>query len=582
MPKWSEITSDERFDKLSPGQQWQLAEDFFAENAKDVLQPGTPEYQERRVKFMTDIMPTLRKPSKSEREVARMGTLERVGKGFLGEVEDLAIGAMQRSQGLGRAFGFGTEERGERLKKLATERERIKKPLYETTEGTAGRVLPTLMFPQRKLATAILQGLFYGGLQPETEERSLEGNMVQNAAEFGIGNLGGRLLEAGVGRIISPSRGFRRQTEADRLRSMRVANAEDQGFRLPLSARTGGKPSRMTEAVTENLPITAIRAQKFREFNQAQANRILSNRFGRNAEVISRELIGSAKDRIGAVFDRLARVSGVIHYDWRAFSDMHRLAMETDMLPSRYINDKVRAVLDDFYYSVRNRWRSGRVTMDARKWKAGREVLSDWSRKLYRNSPNSARRINRVIEIMDNAAERSLPEGYMPVMREARRRWQAVRIAEESINKKTGNVVETKLERAIERHIPREGRHTFDPYRRLADSMDLLEHGIKTSGSAERIYWQQFVQNPYTALAGVGAGLYLNPTATAIGIGTPMLLQQAVLGQGIGRYLANTAASKPAAQAFGRGLRQIGVPISVGLFQDYQDEIEQLLGSGRR
>jgi hypothetical protein len=488
--------------------------------------------------------PSARSPGQVE--VDQMGSMKRIGMGMLGGFEDLGQGITQLAYKAGARMGINAaDDRLPELEQESREMAAHKAPLYDTTEGAIGQVLPSLLLPQSTIPRAIASGVAYGAAQPEVEEGDQAGNAVAGGIGMGLGNVAGRSLMAGINRARSPARGGRQPTDTEAERAVAVKEAEDAGLKVSVGARTGGRFARGLESVFEDFPLLSRTMKAFREGNDEAASRALSKQMGEDAAVITRDVIDRAEGRVGAEFEKYVSADAPIVIDKGYMGSMKELKRKVELVAPRQRDPELQGIIKDFYEDIPPTWKRGEVSTSGEAYKLNRTRLANKARTAYRSGAQDiAGQIDQVVRAMDDMATRAVPEELQEGYQLARQQWMGIKIAEDSVDD-FGRIVPAKLKGAIQRHIPNE-RVGGDPYRKLSRSMQLVKEGINNSGTPSRALAMGALGGGGLYLGGLlpGVGGDAGPLDYAQAAALPFLVQRAMLNPVTPRYIT----------------RQLGVP----------------------
>lgn len=570
---FEELAADPGFQALSPIEQFRKSDQYFSMLSEGIIEPGSREFINARTKFRQEIIPKLKI---GRTPVDEMGFAERVGRGAVAGMEDIGLGAAQLGVSALETMGVeGAGERGEAMRREAKAQASRNKPLYDTVGGTIGQVLPAVALPGSTIPRAVAAGAAYGAAQPETEKGQRLENTLKSAAGFGAGNLAARGIGKVASKVISPLRGSQKATPIQAERTKSANEAQELGFNVSTGGRSGNRFVRGVESVLEDIPVTSYRARNFKEGNQARANQILSEQFGRSDEVLSGDVFRTARKEVGAKFEKLVRPGAPIAYDGRMLSAMKRIKDEVSILPKKFQDKKLLSIIDELYDKVAPIWKRGQISIDGQRYQLLRSELSDQARTLAQKKPNASRQIDNVIRELDEMAGRSLPLAQQAEFKLARKQWRGIRVAEDAVNKE-GNVMPGRLDRAIARHTPKAGGN--DIYRKLSRSLDVIKDQVANSGTPARGAAMLALGSP-TALLGIGAlSGNVDPASIAYGLAAPLGASAALLNPRFARFANNEAAAKLAQSPIGRSIGELflrsGGPAGLGGLSSMQSAYE--------
>lgn len=498
--------------------------------------PGSPDPLDAFVPMPDTPPPPARTPGQVE--VDQMGSLKRIGMGMLGGFEDLGQGITQLANKAGARMGINAaDDRLPELEQESREMAARKAPLYDTTEGTIGQVLPSLLLPQSTIPRAIASGVAYGAAQPEVEEGDQAQSAVAGGVGMGLGNLAGRSVMAGINRARAPALGGRQRSATEAQRAVAVKDAEEAGLKVSVGARTGGRFARGLESVFEDFPLLSRTMKAFREGNDEAASRALSNQMGEDVPVITRDVIDKAEGRVGAEFEKYVSADAPIVIDKGFMRSMKELKRKVELVSPRQRDPELQGIIKDFYEDIPPTWKRGEVETSGEAYKLNRTRLANKARTAYRGGAQDiAGQIDQVVRAMDDMAARSVPEELQQGYNAARQQWMGIKIAEDSVDE-FGRIVPGKFKSSIARHIPNE-RPGGDPYRKLSTSMQLVKEGINNSGTPSRALAMGALATPALYLTGIpGMGGFTEPLDYVQGAGLPLATMAAMLNPYTARYI---------------------------------------------
>lgn len=233
---------------------------------------------------------------KSRGELAWAGARKFVG--------DVGLGAAQLASGTGEALGYPqAAEESARLRSLADVRKMD--PTLRTGAGqvgyTAAAMLPAVavgLIPGANTAAgAALAGGVMGAAQPVGERDSRGWNMALGA---GAGAAGQGLFNL-VGRIAQPVRQALKPAETKAVALLRA-----KGVSLSVGQQTGSKAVQSVERTLGDNPAAQSAMVRQGERFRDSYTRAVLRTAGINADGATPEVLGSARKRIGDVFDDIA------------------------------------------------------------------------------------------------------------------------------------------------------------------------------------------------------------------------------------------------------------------------------------
>lgn len=147
------------------------------------------------------------------------------------------------------------------------------------------------------------------------------------------------------------------------------------------------------------------------------------------------------------------------------------------------------------------------------------------------------------MDALDAMAGRSVPAEQQAAYKAARKQWMALKIAEDAVDE-SGNVTSGKLNRSIQRHMPKPGTGK-DIYRALSRSMKIVGEAVPNSGTPLRALAMGGMIGSEAGLAGIhGLGL-----EAALGAAVPLSIQAMMLNPRTARYITRQLGEQGAAGA---------------------------------
>lgn len=387
---------------------------------------------------------------------------------------------------------------------------------------------------------AALFGAGYNAIQPVASDES----RIVNTALGAAGGAGGQAVGQAIGRVIKPVR-----SKLSGAASRVAQQFEHMGGQLTPGQRTGSTTLQQIEAGMESFPPTAGAMAKIKANNQTVLNRVAAKAIGENADDLSESVLGRAYTRIGNRFNfakgdniqlgddflnGLAKIDNEYQGVWGGKGDAAFGSLMDDAL-----DDASKGTITGERYT--------RLRSDLSK--RARDAFSQQNSRL-------GQAVDDMIEALDNAAQKSLPQGKAKVLAEARKQWATLKTLEKSMNGE--NVSGAKLAGQLRKKDPKGFTYGFKDNElytaaRFADRFKPL---VSDSGTATRMGVQMLGGG--LAGSGVAAMTGHDPmTGLAYGVGAPIALRGA---QGV--YL-----SRPIQRYLSRGLLNLPPAVGQGLLQ---------------
>lgn len=451
------------------------------------------------------------------------------------------------ARGLGQMTGVLSQEDVDAAKKMDA-------PLMKTGAGMAGNIagnvgiaLPTALIPgANTVAGAGAVGGLLGLSQPVATGESRATNTVLGAAGGAAGQAGANM----IGRAIRPV-----QSSLDEPLAGLAQTAQNK-YGIPLNAaqQTGSRPLKIVDSVLDNMPFTADRQAALKTTQAKAFNKGVLGTVGESADQATPEVLNAARTRIGGQFNALSARNSVGLGD-----DFLDALGKVEATITPFTKPGVRDAVD----KALDLAAQGQITGKA--YQNIRSTLGKQSSDAF-NSGNSelGQALKAIKAGLDDAATASVSAADKEAWNTARKQWQALKVvskaaAPNSADAISGNVSPAKLSQAL-LSTDRQG-FTFgtrgDDLSELARiGQGFLKNQIPDSGTAQRTFYQQLLENPLKAAWQGGVG----------GISLPV---QGLLNSRMGQAYLSHGLLGPAADPYGRALKQgagllgAGLPISL-------------------
>lgn len=389
------------------------------------------------------------------------------------------------------------------------------KGLGTTTSGTAGQfagvAIPaaaTALVPGANTLTgAALTGAVFGALEPVSKDES----RLQNAAIGGVAGSAGQKIASAIGRFNKPVQSTLNQ---DQQRLAQVAISK--GIDLDAAQLTGSKPLMTVKSVMGELPFTAGREAEKVAAQNAAWNRAIAEKMGESADLITPNVMGDAKSRIGKTLNDLGRRNAVYLDD--AFTDAVS-AIEAKQTPfskgvmgghhNPGLIEKARMLKTDA--EKNGGWISGEVAQNVRSALSAEAQGAKGSKALALKQLKSA---------FEDAIDRSVAQPDRAVWDAARGQYKVMKTVEKAMaNDASGNLMPGKFAQSVKSSDP----NAFSYGHGDTDLADLARIGVQyindrvpNSGTAQRAFYQRLIENPLTAIWQQGIGGMALPLQAAI------------------------------------------------------------------
>lgn len=430
-----------------------------------------------------------------------------------------------------------------------TENKQRDAALMSTGAGMAGNIagnvaaaLPTMAIPGvNTVAGAGAVGGALGALAPVAEGESRGINVALGAA----GGAGGQMLGTAAGRLIRPVRS-QLGPEASRL----AGAAQQRGIPLDAADMTGSRPLTVLRDVMANMPLTADRQMAQQAAKQTAFNRAVSGTYGAADDVITPQSLTAARDRIGQQFTDLSQ-RNTLQANQGLLNSLANIESEVSRNAPSDVARVVKNNIDDVLSKVQ--------PGDVISGRAYRELDSKIGR-LSRNSASGDVRnyLGQVRDALRTAMDQSIGEADRQAWKEARKQYaNLMTVAPLAARNETGDVSGRAL---LNRVMQQNRTNTFSGGGDLGElgriGRAFVAEQTPNSGTAQRLFYQRFLENPLTALWQQGVG----------GISYPI---QGMLNSQAGqRYLSQglLPITDPQQQAINGLLRSVGVGLPLVQF----------------
>jgi hypothetical protein len=403
------------------------------------------------------------------------------GKGM----SDIAVGVGQR---LGLVDQESVDERAKR-----------DAPLMDTGAGATGNVvgkvataLPTMFIPgANTVAGAAVVGAGLGAAEPTKTGESVGQNMVMGAAGGAGGQAAGNLLA----RALRPV-----QSSLDPATDALAQAAKRRGIPLDAADLTGSRPLTTIRDVMAQMPLTADRQAAIQGAKQGAYNRAVSQTFGENADQISPHVLTSARNRIGQQFTDLSSRNS-LPVDNALLGKISDIVDEAKRFGSADVEKAVSNFADDLLNRVDQ---NGRLSGEAyrRMDSAMGRIMRSTSNGDIRHNLGQLRGVVR--DAMDNA----ISPADQAAWKEARKQYaNLMTVAPLAARDEIGDVSGKSLLAAALRgnkSAAFTGGGDLGELGRIGRAF--IAEQTPNSGTAQRLFFQRFLENPLAASYGQAVG----------------------------------------------------------------------------
>ena len=352
-----------------------------------------------------------------------------------------------------------------------------------------------------------------GGAVTEVTDNPLLGMAASVAVPLGL---------AALPKVVTPAANTL-SGEERRLAAM----FEREGGKLTAGQATGSKPLQTVESTFMQLPFTRSSQAGIYDAQRKAFNKMVLGRAGVSADTATPEVLDTAFNRIGTVFDDIARrttikVDGTMARDIRQAYQEYSKRLPTDIKPvfKSYVDDLMQAVKAGRKPGVTN------VTISGETYKT---IASDL-RRAARNAnkdPDLREALGKLSATLDDAVERSVGKGMKEEWRAARRDYRNLLMIDKAMamapqaDAAAGNIPFGALKNSVRQSDPggfARGRGEMNDVSRVGSFLGSTK--VPDSGTAARTNLMGLLQGG-PGVAGGAGGLALggSPEAAAIGAG---------------------------------------------------------------
>ena len=492
--------------------------------------------------------------SKAEAEMDRMfGDLPgyKPTKAFLATTgETLYSTPAVLGQLAGKALSTVAPESGEALYKMSTEQ--IKKN-RKVTEGlreanpiatTAGDVAGALINPVNKfipfggpaqgVTSAIAKGAGQGAIAsvlttPVTDENKsyLTEKLLQAFTGGAAGGVAGGVIK-GATSIAQPIANQLSKVGNDAVKTLR-----DAGVPIDIAQATGSPFLGRMKNVLQDNPVTVGKEQEFISAQRSAYNKAIAKTMGEDATAITPDVITTAKNRLGNVYDNLfdkhgSKISGQVYKDLASLRD--------DAITTLPANES--AVIKGLVNDILNKASANRSSLTGEQYQAFKRVLD----RMSGQNTNTAGFAQEMKEVLLSGLKNSIKDPKdIALLKTTNKQYGNMKKIEDVVLKNPeGNVSPSLLSNSLATKSKRNAIYAEDS--QLADLARagklIIEPKTPNSGTTARILGQAMP----AALGGAAYGAYEGDLGSvakgaAAGYIAPKLLQKAINNPSVSRYL---------------------------------------------
>jgi len=450
----------------------------------------------------------------------------------------------------GKALSTVAPESGEALYQMSTkqikENRKVTEALREANPvaTTAGDITGALINPVNKLVpfggpaqgmtSAIAKGVGQGAIAsvlttPVTDEnKSYLTEKLMQAFTGGVaGGAAGGLIK-GATSIAQPITNQLSKVGNDAVKTLREA-----GVPIDVAQATGSQFLNRMKNVLQDNPVTVGKEQEFIATQRAAYNKAIAKTMGEDATAITPDVITTAKNRLGDIYDNLfdkhgSKISGQVYKDLASLRD--------DAITTLPANESavIKGLVDD----ILNKASANRSTLTGNQYQAFKRVLD----RMSMQNTNTSGFAQEMKEALLSGLKNSIKDpADIALLKTTNKQYGNMRKIEDVVLKNPeGNVSPSLLSNSLATKSKRNAIYAEDS--QLADLARagklILEPKTPNSGTAARLLGQALP----AALGGAAYGAYEGDLGSvakgaAAGYVAPKLLQKAINNPAVARYL---------------------------------------------
>lgn len=398
--------------------------------------------------------------------------------------------------------------------------------LMATTAGKVGNVAgnvatlaPFSFIPGvNTMAGAAALGGASGLAVPTTEGESVLGNVALGAA----GGAAGQGLANTVGRMVRPV-----QTTLPPSSAPLAEAAQNAGIQLNAAQRTGSKPLAVLDSVLDYMPFTGDKQAALKGAQRQAWQRAVMRELGENADEVTPGVLNSARERIGAQFNDIAK-RNVVKIDDMFLDTLATAESKLTNFSSPNAKKAINRALD----LAAKAEKSGGV-IPGREYQTIRSALTKAADDAFgaRNS-ELGQTLQTIRDGLDDAAEASISPDDAAAWVKARSQWKLLKRVEKAADNASGNLSPKKFYNEMTRKdsgamIYGRGNQTLPNLARVGK--EFIAENVPNSGTAQRQMWQNLLTGGGGAL-GMGVLGGMVPPAAMLGAAasaaTPLAAQR--------------------------------------------------------
>lgn len=349
---------------------------------------------------------------------------------------------------------------------------------------------------------AALSGGAYAASQPVVGDQSRAGNAAFGAAA----GLGGQAVGAGLARVAKGAS----DTISPATKAL-FEKAKAAGIPVTAAQLSDSRFVKALASVVDRLPWSG--AAKRQASQQGAFNAAVGKTFGAEGNKLTTEVMGAAKAKLGATFDRLGSAYGV-KVDDELLGRLAGIADEATRLSPDNAGSAVSNVIDDILSKTEN------GTLPGKAYQSFNTKL----RELAKTKDRYGGYVGQVRDAMEDALTRSIPAAEKELYKTARSQYASMKTAEKVAQTRGGDVTPAALSHAAR------GRGELGELAEIGQRF--VRQTVPDSGTAERNLL-------YSALGGGAAyGGMIEPTTAALLVGSGKILGAPLHSKMAAQYMA--------------------------------------------
>lgn len=438
------------------------------------------------------------------------------------------------------------------------ERDKTRGQLKEAEEANpksylGGQVMGAVASPAKFKGGLVKQGAKYGALSAfgESEADSAGGLAADTAMGGGAGALTGGLM-AGVGKAIKPvadkAVSGTRKAASEALKKIGIDD-------LTPGQLTGSKSLQTVESVMDDMLTTSGSARVKKEGQLTKFTKAALEKAGIKGDRLTAEVREQAESNFGDAYQKMF-AGKKVGIDKEGMTALRNIQLkEASKLPTT-----VKPIVQSYFKDIMG----AKGKMDGEAYQRLRSQLTKQSKSLSATDPFTADVLRNIRNVLDTAAEKSIPEAQQGALRTLNNQYRNYKSLVKSVSNASEDAVEgvvspTKLLQVLESGNKTKTQAGYGDLYELANAGRLvLPSSVPNSGTAQRQLAQRILTSGGTGAAVGGAtyGVTGDPEKAVLAAGASLA----------GPKLAQKALNSKAAQSyFTKGIPGLSsIPDGVG------------------